>query len=127
MSVLKASAKKTLNIIKNSAGTIRTRAIEGVAKNSWRLAYQQVAVTCVETRIREVAHYSSDAVFNQILSSLKSTIREEVKRIVNEKQMGNEFNRVLNRALAADAYYVRGRMVTEHRTNSIENFDKTKE
>jgi glutamyl-tRNA reductase len=69
------------------------------------LACKEAAVTCVETGIREIPNYSSDAMLNQILSALKSSIHEEVECIVRTEQESTEYIQTLNRDLTADKYY----------------------
>lgn len=104
MSIVGATAQGTVNIVKTSFSTVGSGAIKGIASSSWKLACTQVAVTCAETGVREVANYTSDAVFNEVLSSVKSSIHDEIDRIAKVEYAKEEYSRIFNRALMMDTY-----------------------
>ena len=102
---LRDTAIGTGNVIKNSATRVGTVAIQGAAASSWKITCKQVVIVGVEVGIREVGNYSTDALLQQILPSLRSVINDEIERIVNNEPDDSIFIRILNQALAADAYY----------------------
>ena len=93
------------SLIKNSARTYATGAITGTAaKTSFGLAVKQVGVVCLETGARELANYSMNSVFPDLLSPLKSNIYDEIQSNTNIQREKEYFDRVLCRALIADIY-----------------------
>ena len=104
ISFVKATAQGTYNIIKTSFTAVGSDAVKGFASSSWTLACAQVAVTCAESGVREVANYSSDAVFNQVLSSIKSCIHEEIDRIAKVEYTKEDYNRIFTRSMIIEMY-----------------------
>lgn len=102
---MKQTLRGTGTLIKNSARTLTTGAIKGTATTSFKLAFKQAAVVCVETGVRELANYSTDLAVQSILSPMKSVVGEEIERITNIEREKEYYDRVLCRALTIDAYY----------------------
>ncbi|CAF0753267.1 unnamed protein product [Didymodactylos carnosus] len=113
MQLLKQTAQEAKGILKNGVRVLTKGAIQGTAKVSWVLACEKVGITCVTTGIREIANYSLDITTNKVLSSARSTISDEIERIINTERDNEVYNRILNRALSADAYFENDRWALE--------------
>ncbi|CAF1229096.1 unnamed protein product [Adineta ricciae] len=103
-SLLKATGRGTLTIVKNSFRTVGSGAIKGISSTSWKLACQQVAVTCLETGVRQLTNYAVDTLSNKTLSEFTRLIESEMERIVYVKQSSIEYQRAVKRAINADKF-----------------------
>ncbi|CAF0774599.1 unnamed protein product [Didymodactylos carnosus] len=92
MQLLKQTAQEAKGILKNDVRVLTKGAIQGTAKVSWVLACEKVGITCVTTGIREIANYSLDITTNKVLSSARSTISDEIERIINTERDNEVYN-----------------------------------
>jgi hypothetical protein len=96
MEFLKQTFKGAGTLIKNSARTYATGAVTGTAaKTSFKLALKQVGVVCLETGARELANYTMDSVFPDLLSPLKSSIYDEIQNKTSVQREKEYYDRVL--------------------------------
>ncbi|CAF1473977.1 unnamed protein product, partial [Didymodactylos carnosus] len=133
-SMLKATDRGTLTIMKNSFRTVGSGALKGISSTSWKLACKQVAVTCVETGVQQIANYAANSVSNKALSAFIDTIRTEIECILLVEQSKPEYERVVNRTIDADKFngnkqwrqqieQIASQLMSKQKTNKLKNLN----
>ncbi|CAF4829636.1 unnamed protein product, partial [Rotaria sp. Silwood1] len=103
---LKQTWNGTKNLIRTSFASVAEDAIETTARNSLRLACQQVAIVTTETGTREVLNYSSNYILNNhLLAQIKSDITNYVESSMDDlADKDLEYKKILETFFFIDAY-----------------------